>query len=665
MTRDKLRPRYVVYDENGDRVARISVGHDGEFAHSDVDTELLTAVPSHQINTKNISDKEVADVQTQPLSQSLARTRYNNISGKTDSWEYKCPLLRQPVTDVSIDSGKDVQRIQWIDSERGDGRDADPHIYVSSIARFKAQRYVPKWALEDLAHKVGLDGFAQIMSYELLQLEREIIDAHPTENLSDEELYIHVVDKYRLKFTAKELAKLENLVPKKLDENEDNITEDMFGETISLFDKYKKQWAQALSGKKTVSDVDWYSYSYTVEGPDFNSVDAAEEWITELEDKFNQQWEQLLQKVKDGEVSVTTDKITPRPVSAIDDPNKDVSVKTKSKSEYDSVVYREWWEIDEIPALAMYCPNCGEKVYADHGEHHTFDYSFKVDCHNCDMRLTPYNMITTPRNKYNLDTINIDSSQITNTLKAYWNRAMRYGFRLGDRIAVDLRATEFNQYADELDIDWDMKCPFYRKPVNELDNEGLDDVEFNHIEYEDDDGNSRAQMAEGFTVSRSAHDILHMNHPQWMWEYYMGDPVEQRKYQIYKLINEEKIVYESIYNTEVEQLDSEYLDHIRRYYDIGHYAKDELINIYIEVAEQEDEIVEAYESTKDKCANKFAGNNDKGLDTKDQVKQFIQAKEERNEQYLSKLQERAKNGNIDAFEGDEMGLIHPLVKQYE
>lgn len=669
--RKKLKPRYVLYDKDGDKVGRISVGHIGQFPQLDVsDTELLTGVPAHQVNIRNVDVDKITKTQTDALSQSSARIDYDRINNKqTEEWSYKCPLLRKSVDDIPVNNTDDemdsVRRVQWIDSNRAGGRDADPHIYISTLAKYRLQRFLPKWALEDLAHKVSLDGFAQIMTYELVQLERELIEAHPEVTVTDKDLYKHVADKYRVKYTAKEIEKLDNIVAEKIENNRDNITETMFGNEISLFDKYKKQWAQYMANQKTVKQVDWYSYSYSVEGPEFNSVEQAEEWINYIEDEFETQWEELLDKVRSGEVNINlTESITPRPVPAINN-RAEKTVKSKNNTDHTFTVYREWWEADEIPELSMYCPHCGNKIYEDEGGNHTFDYSFNYECQECEIDLNLYNIITTIKSEYNKASISEERfSEVEFALKSYWNRAMRYGFRLGDRIAVDLRAYEFEQYADELDIDWDMKCPIYRKPIDSLDNEGLNDVEFNHIEYEDDDGNSRSQMAEGFTVSRSAHDVLHMNHPSWVWEYYMDNPVEQTEWQIYKLIDIEKDVYPSLYGEEVEPTDADLLEHIQKYYDLYHYSKEELKNIYTTISEKEEMVIDTYEETKDKCANKFAGKNDKGLDTQEKVAEFIAKKEERNEQYMNELQERADKNDIHLYDGDIIGRIHPLVKQY-
>lgn len=306
-------------------------------------------------------------------------------------------------------------------------------------------------------------------------------------------------------------------------------------------------------------------------------------------------------------------------------------------------------------------------MYEDTGDEHTFDYSMKMDCSECGFEMTPYNTISMPQ-EIDEDSLANSPEVIEKSLRAYWNRAIRYGFRLSDRIAVNLRAFEFNKYADTLDIDWELRCPLYREEIDALDNEGLTDVEFNHTRYEKDSGESIKQMAEGFTVSRSAHDVIHKNMMQYYFENYIlgnygeGDAldIDWLEYQVYWLIELEHHAYTDI-NGDCAKDDPDFLEHIQTYYDLSYYDIETLYEMYEKVDDQTETIDERYDANYDHYCDWYVDRNDKNLNTQDQVDEFMKAKEDRNEEYIQQL----KENETEEYVGDEFGLLHPVVEHYQ
>lgn len=708
--RNKLRTRYTVYDSNGQRVARLSASHDGHLFGCEGNLKRFTAVPSHMTSQQDLSDVDLVESQTEPLRQSIARLRYPDVLTEApEDWSFNCPLFRQPcnnlfnsdpeidvdefeedlreyvfdwteedieslineyineghspqeivtllVNNFSDDEMENVQRTQWIFSPRGTNKDADPHIYTSSLAYYAMKNYLPQWALEDIAHNIGLDGHAQIQMYNLIQFERELTQAHSTFEWDSElEFYQYIADKYRDKFTTVELEQVESDVEEAIENNKDMYTE--------LVEEYRNEWVSILGGDMSQRDSTWYNYNQTVSGPEFKSPMCAYAFVYTLQMTFDNVMNTLKEDIENGNKNIVPDEIITRPVSSLD--SKDEEVKSVEITNVDPCVYREWWNGDNIPALTMYCPNCGEKVYEDHEDNHIFDYSLQLDCHKCEFILTPYNIITMPV-EHAVDTM--DESTTEQVLRTYWNRAIRYGFRLSDRIAVNLRAYEFERYAEMLDIDWSLKCPLFRMDIDNMDNENITDVEFNHVRYEDDSGSSIKQMAEGFTLSRCAHDVVHKNLQQYYFDNYIignygeGDElnVDWLEYQVHQVVEAEHVVYQSL-EGEVDKYDEKFLSHIQTYYDLDEYDI-EWIRTAHEIVEEHLELIqERYNDNIDHYYGWYVDRNEKGLNSKDDVKEFMDAKEERNERYLSELDNR---DDIKWRAGDKIGLTHPTVDLY-
>jgi len=715
MTRNSLRPRYTIYDRDGNKVARISVRHSGHFLHSDdVNSDFYTAVPSHMTSVDSLDEVEVANTQTEPLRQSLARLDYESVKSKSnDNWTYECPLFRQSVDKLdsfTVEEGFDadelendikdivfnwtpekieniveeyakntsygnvlavllnefseeemdnVKRTQWIFSPRGDSKDADPHLYTSGLAYYAMKEYLPQWALEDIAHQIGLDGHTQIQMYNIIQFERKLSDVHDEFNWSnDKELYQYISDKYRTKFTAEELEAVETDVANRIEENNDDYER--------LVQEYRQEWASHLGGEKARNDTSWYNYNQDIEGPEFRAPIVSYAFIYTLEQFTEEVFDELCEDAQDGDVSVMSEEVITRPVDSLPSPETDFTLpENPMDTNYQLVTYREWWECENVPPLSLFCPNCGTKLYEDE-ENHKFDYSLKLECHECEMTLTPYNIISTPafNNKDELT----DEYAIEQTLTTYWSRAMRYGFRLSDRIAVNIRATEFERYAEELGIEWELECPLFRQPVSKLDNENIGDVEFNHTRYEKDSGESIKQMAEGFTVSRSAHDVVHMNMTQYYFENHIlgeygdGDAfeVDWLEFQVHELVTLHKIIFESV-ETDVTIENEDFLNHLRMYYDLEEYSNEWIVEAYEKLNKVIDAIEDRYEERFDDYCDWYTTRNDKGLHTQEAVEEFMNAKEERNEKYIQDL----KNNPPEKWKpGDKMGIEHPLIKIY-
>ena len=708
-----------MYDEDGKRVGRVSIGHDGQFKTTDgwKNAKYFSLIPSHLTAEKDISNKQISPAQSSDMKQFLARLQYDTVTeDSSDDWSFNCPLLRQPCDDVmymntEIDDevsevffdelknyalewspeevnevvdefieqegvefvlkaitdkfGDDVvdsvQRTQWIFSPRGSGKDADPHIFTSLATYYAMKDFVPQWALEEIAHAIGLDGHSQIQTYNLIQFERKLADKHPNfEWESDEELYQYVTDKYRTKFTAIECEGIEEDVATKLEENQELYDE--------MIEDYRSEWVSVLGGKMNDKETTWYNYNQSVEGQRFHAPIISQVWMYTLQQYWEKTFEQTLTDVENGDTDIVSDAIVSQAWDLLEDKDEESPVvETPYDGKYDACVYREWWTADSIPPLSLYCPHCGEKMYEDKGDEHTFDYSMKMDCSECGFEMTPYNTISMPQ-KIDKDSLSDSPEVIEKSLRAYWNRAIRYGFRLSDRIAVNLRAFEFNKYADALDIDWKLRCPLYRDEIQTLDNEGLTDVEFNHTRYEKDSGESIKQMAEGFTVSRSAHDVIHMNMIQYYFDNYIlgnygeGDAidVDWLEYQVYWLIELEHYAYTDI-NSDCEKDDPDFLNHIQTYYDLSYYDIDTLYEMYENVEDHFDTIEDRYDANYDHYCDWYVDRNEKNLNTQEQVDEFMSAKEERNTKYIKQL----KESKTQEYVGDEFGLLHPVVAHYQ
>lgn len=334
------------------------------------------------------------------------------------------------------------------------------------------------------------------------------------------------------------------------------------------------------------------------------------------------------------------------------------------KLEENTCVYRELKNSTKsIGALGFYCPRCGNRARSESRavEHHEYDDSYRQTCPDCRLRLNERVVIVAERGTWDND--HIDQEIARETLFAYFNRAMRYGYRLGDRIAVDARAAEFEYYAEELDEEWDLNCPLFRLPIEEMDNEGLNDTEFNHSEYEDENGHSQKQNADGFTLSRAAHDYVHYNLPGWVNKYYLLDGVncDIVEFQAYRVMQLEKKFYEAFYG-ETHITDETFLTHVSRRYDYESIGGVEwLAETYEKVDNVIDEIHAAYSDAKEHYIGKMAERGEKGVESEEEAREFIEAKEDRIEEYLEEIDAMLEANEWTPSAGWSTGIENPTV----
>lgn len=227
-----------------------------------------------------------------------------------------------------------VQRTQWIFSPRGSGKDADPHIYTSLPTYYAMKDFVPQWALEEIAHAIGLDGHSQIQAYNLIQFERKLANKHPDfEWDSDEELYQYVTDKYRTKFTAIELEGIEDDVSTKIEENQE-LYDEMKAE-------YRNEWISVLGGDKNDKDTSWYNYNQTVEGQRFHAPAISKVWVYAIQKYWEQTFETTVDAVEDGEVDIVSDAIVSQAWDLLEEKEDEEEpvVETPYTGKYDACVY--------------------------------------------------------------------------------------------------------------------------------------------------------------------------------------------------------------------------------------------------------------------------------------------------------------------------------------
>jgi hypothetical protein len=285
--------------------------------------------------------------------------------------------------------------------------------------------------------------------------------------------------------------------------------------------------------------------------------------------------------------------------------------------------------------VSLYCSACGSNV----GTTGIYDDNWRAVCHECGMNLNPRVTVAVPSTNYNFDSIGVETAQ--EVIVSYWNRSMRYGFRLGDRIAI--------------------ACPMFRLDIEDIAAEDVLDTEFNHFEYEDTDGESPKQFAHGFTASRVAHDYVHKNLQTWALDKMCEQAgVDWQQYQAYRVITLEHKFYTHAHG-DVDITDRNFLSHVIRYYDVP-FDCDWMVEAYESVDAVLDDLEENYGYWKERSASWMADKGIKGFETEDEALAFIEEKEAREEEALDRIDEILENDGWEPAVGHDMGLEHPLSR---
>lgn len=662
--RKTVSEKRIIITPDGDRIGVASEPHNGKVPHTQYSLENCPSLPAHHVANRKYEGIETTLNISTPSIQEIARTDIDKAKRKAgDDWVYSCPVLRREIDD--IESLYDtIKETRWIKTRHDDG--ADPRLNMHALAFYYVRDFMPKWALEELADRMDIDGWGQIASHRLVKLEKELADENGFEWDNEIEMYRWVSDRYNLKFTAEELREIEETQIPKID------WEQYEAEKKDIQD----EWVEHCSGE--VSSTSWYAYNQGTEGPSFPSVEEAREWLVNIEEKWESEWEKTLE-----EKTVTPEKTTAHAVKRISETETPEPTKTNNIDKK-VVVYREWLQARTAPALDIFCSKCGEKVYQDFGNKHNIDPHLRFDCPSCETELNAYNMVTIPSGEFGFDTIPINE-KVKNSLKSYWNRGNRYGFVLADKISIRLKFHEFERYADMFGVEWEPIDPWSRKSLDDSEAEGIRIPEHNHTVYKDEKTNkSVGQIAAGCTLSRVGHDEVSLNVMGYYLENYILEDfdVEWLEFQTYKFIEHELPAYQALYDTDASYNDDEFLKHVAEYYDVAEVGQtpnwlnefykrnrgtEWMVEAYDKVEPVIDDIYSVFYDDKfDHYLNWFKKRTDKTfIETKEDARKFMEDKKERNEEWRKEWEKTIENRELEQFEGDKMSIQHDTVSAYQ
>jgi len=250
-------------------------------------------------------------------------------------WSIYDPLLRRRVDELpDVGANQSHRRTQWIFTHRDN--DEEAHIHTSRQTYYFYRAYLPLWGQEEVALSCGLDGHAQWAAYRIVEKEFELLREQGVEvEVDDLDFLAWVCDRHHLKFDACELRYIIQLVGDRIYElqeaaeeareqyvrdmvykyycnhevsvdveNINDFTVDNWAEASSWFDEEKVQAVEDELAERGLAwlldheQAEWFSPGYE---PSFESVEAAEAHLAELESSFEQAWTELLEDAEPSE----------------------------------------------------------------------------------------------------------------------------------------------------------------------------------------------------------------------------------------------------------------------------------------------------------------------------------------------------------------------------